>query len=251
MATSNKYGVKELFQAVREGRLNQVEGKAETGVDLDSVDDWGRTPLHIAVMNGRTAIVKSLLDQGASSAIADRDGRRPIHFAVEGSQPNNSAITAILCPLGGNKEAKLYGRTPLLIASARGNPETVDVLLKCGADITAKDREGRTALEIVGSEIFAGGNQAARIEQVQTLLAKAAETRGLAEMMVAPRKGPSSIRNWALQAVGLQEKNKPLAKKYGVPPEITGEISKFLGGKRTRRHLRRTRRKQTKTKSKK
>ena len=242
------FGVQALFNSVRAGRLNQVEGKAEIGVDLDSVDNWGRTAMHIAAMNHNPAIVKSLLDQGASSTLQDRDGRRPIHFAVEGFQPQDTAIAEMLCPISNNKEAKLYGRTPLLIASARAIPATVEVLLRCGADVTAKDRNGRGALEIIGTEAFPGPGQAEQIEQVRMLLQRATEKRGLVEMMVAPRKGPSSWTNWALQTVGLKEKNAPPSKKYGVPPEMTGEISKFLGGRRrqTRRRKQSKRRRATK-----
>ena len=242
------FGVRNLFNAVRAGRLNQVEGKAEIGVDLDSVNDWGRTPMHIAAIQHNPAIVKSLLDQGASSFLKDRDGRRPIHFASEGFTPQDAEIVQMLCPIGQNKEAKLYGKTPLLIAAERAVPEIVDTLLKCGANVTAKTREGRTVLDIVGTSAFPGPHRAEQIERTRNLLQRAVEKRGLVEMMVGARKGPSTWTNWALQTVGLQEKNQPLAIKYGVPPEMTGEISKFFrGGKRKQTRRQRHRRRNART----
>jgi ankyrin repeat protein len=43
------------------------------------------------------------------------------------------------------------GGTPLMLASNAGNIEMVQMLLDAGADIKAKDREGRTAISVASA----------------------------------------------------------------------------------------------------
>jgi hypothetical protein len=49
------------------------------------------------------------------------------------------------------------GKTPLLLAAARGDSEVVEALLDAGSDIEARDRDGRTSLYIAVRKLIDSG----------------------------------------------------------------------------------------------
>ena len=50
---------------------------------LNSVDDYGRTPLHYACRSGRPETVAILLDSGADVNISDKKNLAPLHACAE------------------------------------------------------------------------------------------------------------------------------------------------------------------------
>uniref|UniRef100_A0A093V213 Serine/threonine-protein phosphatase 6 regulatory ankyrin repeat subunit C n=1 Tax=Talaromyces marneffei PM1 TaxID=1077442 RepID=A0A093V213_TALMA len=53
------------------------------GADIDTIDEYGRTPLHYAVTNKHIDIVKLLVERGATTTIADISGVNPMQLAAE------------------------------------------------------------------------------------------------------------------------------------------------------------------------
>jgi ankyrin repeat protein len=53
----------------------------ERGVDPNTQDKYGRTPLHWAAYNGYIDVVKLFLVHGADPAVKDKDGRTPLDLA--------------------------------------------------------------------------------------------------------------------------------------------------------------------------
>ncbi len=78
---------------------------------VQAVDEGGRTPLCMAALRTSETVVKLLLDRGAD--------------------------VNEIC----------LGATPLMLSAQEGYVENCKVLLAAGAHMTARDAEGRTALE--------------------------------------------------------------------------------------------------------
>jgi hypothetical protein len=105
-----------LFDLIRRtGRHNYEEVKLliENGVNVNSQNTFGRTPLHVAVESGNLNLVKLLIEKGANLDIQDRDGRTPLHMAAM----SNSL-------------------------------DIVKLLIEKGADVNVKDRNGQIPLQI-------------------------------------------------------------------------------------------------------
>jgi ankyrin repeat protein len=54
----------------------------ELGLDVNSPDSYGDTPLHFAVLNNRIHSVNFLLSLGAEVEVCNVDGDTPLHTSV-------------------------------------------------------------------------------------------------------------------------------------------------------------------------
>jgi len=73
-----------LCQAIVDGDDEHVEDwLAQDGVDPNTRDYTGRTPLHLAVMSSTAKIVQLLVDNGARLVARLADGRTALHLAAE------------------------------------------------------------------------------------------------------------------------------------------------------------------------
>src|SRR2546426_7165741 len=107
--------VERLFAACEQGSVAEVErclkgGLFSGGVDIDGIDDLGRTPLGAAINKGQADVVDLLIGKGAD--------------------PNRGT----------------RGERPLAQAAVAGNAHIVEALARAGADVNARDAKGKSAL---------------------------------------------------------------------------------------------------------
>ena len=132
--------------AAENGHLECVKVLLEKGADVDAVNKYGRTPLHVAAFQGHLESVKLLLAANANPNAADKYGITPLHAtAFKG----HVEIVKMLLAAGANvNAAKEDGWTPLLVAAHNGHVECVMMLIGSGANPFVKDEEGDTALDL-------------------------------------------------------------------------------------------------------
>ena len=54
-----------------------------TSSDVNIVNQYGKTSLHLAIKQGSHDLVEMLLEQGAKSSIADNNGQTAVHIAAK------------------------------------------------------------------------------------------------------------------------------------------------------------------------
>jgi hypothetical protein len=109
----------EIFSAVTNGNVQQVEAFLSKGADIDSRDKEGRTLLMASSYAGQFEVVKLLLEKGADINAKDKDGD-----------------------------------TALMLAASKGHLKVVSLLLERHADIYAKNGVGKTAFDLAAQGGF-------------------------------------------------------------------------------------------------
>jgi ankyrin repeat protein len=69
-----KEPAEQLYEATRDGDIKKVKSLIADGVDVNSRDWNGGTPLHLAVSHGGPDLVELLLDHGADINATDKYG---------------------------------------------------------------------------------------------------------------------------------------------------------------------------------
>ncbi|XP_022809867.1 serine/threonine-protein phosphatase 6 regulatory ankyrin repeat subunit A-like [Stylophora pistillata] len=123
------------------GQVAIIDEMIKQGLDVNSKDGNGDTPLILAAAYGREKAVKYLLQGGADPSIKGCYGRTALHAG------NDVAIIEILLSSGVHIDTKdADGNTPLIMAAANANVDAVNYLLTKGADQDVKGRLGRNTL---------------------------------------------------------------------------------------------------------
>jgi ankyrin repeat protein len=123
----------------------------EHGASIDVIDENGLTPLHIAASMGGVEVICKLISAGARTDLGDSS---PLHLAArtERSSAPQTARDGRLDPLRALLDAGVPpdvrdgdGNTPLHVTFS---PQVVDLLVRSGADVNAKNGQGDTALHL-------------------------------------------------------------------------------------------------------
>lgn len=111
--------------------------------EVDAVDFYGRTPLHIASRQASSKAAFLLLKAGAEPNTSDDDGRSPAHYAASHGRRE---VIELLVGFGGDLTA-VDGEleTPLHRATREGQRTAMDILVKAGADPDAVNCWGELA----------------------------------------------------------------------------------------------------------
>lgn len=140
-----------LHVAAREGHTVAVTLLLESGADINAKDVHGCTPLHCAVYASSTPVARLLLDRGAGVNAARTDCQAtPLCFAAAGT---NDSLVRLLLDRGANPEGVPGSNPPPLfeaVLNARTN--NAEMLLRVGARLDARNREGFTLLHVLAKK---------------------------------------------------------------------------------------------------
>ncbi|KAJ4448639.1 hypothetical protein ANN_00029 [Periplaneta americana] len=141
-------GRNELHRAAERGDTHRVQLLLDAGSLVNAVDHAGRTPLWLAAREGRQDACRALLAAGARPDVKERpSGRTALHVAAFWGRP---AVCELLLAAGArpNEPADAYQWTALHWAAWFGRAPVVQLLLQHGAERGARDKQGRTALDL-------------------------------------------------------------------------------------------------------
>lgn len=163
-----------LFQAIRRGDIELLRSALRAGTPPDVRAGDGTTPLMEAALHGSAEMVSALLDAGADPRAVSEAG---VTALLWGAWDANKV--RLLLARGADPNARsTLDNTPLMVAAgAPTGSAAVEQLLAAGADITLRNKGGRTALRFA-----AGGGD---VRTVRLLLEKGKSIGQLPEVVRA------------------------------------------------------------------
>lgn len=139
-------GFTSLYQTAWKGQTDTFKQLLAAGADINSVNGGHYTPLMGAADNEHKEIVLALLAAGADPNIQTKDGYTALFYAVG---ENNKDITGMLMAGGADPSLAAGSNrwTPAHKAAHEGYYDTLEQLLKLGANANAGDIRGDTPMD--------------------------------------------------------------------------------------------------------
>ena len=157
-----------IHKAAQRGNVENVKFLISQGVEMNAEINNGDTPLHVASWYGHLEVVKYLVSISANIRARNNRGGTPLHEAAEkghleivkfldsnGAEINAKANSENEIEFHAPKGTDTQGTkrifndfTPLHNAAFYGKLEVVKYLISQGAEVNAKTKDGKTALDI-------------------------------------------------------------------------------------------------------
>jgi ankyrin repeat protein len=141
------------------------------GADINVRNRNQDSPLQLATNYGNTIIIDRLLTKGAKINAQDNFGNTALFDAITNRRANSFKTSKLLVDRGAKVNiANTIGQTPLMLAASlpdevNNNPkqsqtiqkirsDLIQLLIDNGADINAKDKNGKTAFDLTNDPII-------------------------------------------------------------------------------------------------
>ena len=145
-----KKRIQSLFDAIRQGNINEVKKYFDSGMAIDVRNRDNQTALYYAISRGKYNIAKFLIKKGADvNSLSTGNGVTPLYNA------SSAFIAKLLLENNANIEIGdiTSGVTPLIRAATDDNEEVLIFLISKGANVNAKKKYGETALMIAARNL--------------------------------------------------------------------------------------------------
>lgn len=131
-----------MYSAVT-GDLEKLTHFLDKNIDVNMVDENGKTALIHAVINNHKDIIELLLKNGANINIKDKRGLTAVKYAIKNK---NIEISNILTSYGAVIQIKAKSNFNLIKAAQENNYELAKIYIQSGIDVNTISSERFTAL---------------------------------------------------------------------------------------------------------
>ncbi|KAL7302823.1 hypothetical protein TKK_0004861 [Trichogramma kaykai] len=135
-------------------RFFEIGEKFNKSILIDARDEYGNTALHQAILNNHVNLVEFLLSKGADPNSLNKDGETTLHRICEANL--DDLAVEMLFKICDEKHQSMQvdaqdkmGKTPLHVAITKGNINTIEILMRRGAQPNLADENGFTPLHVL------------------------------------------------------------------------------------------------------
>lgn len=157
----------------------------DRGAAINETDGQGRTPAHVACQHGQENVIRVLLSRGADVRVKGKDNWTALHFAAW--QGHLGIVKLLVKQAGADVDGQTTdGRTPLHLASQRGQYRVARILIELGADVHTTSTGSNTPLHVAAET---GHTSTSRLLIKHRADIHAQNTAGLTPLHVASQRG--------------------------------------------------------------
>jgi ankyrin repeat protein len=162
----------------------EVERRVLQHADVNAADEYGHSALHLAVYAGNATLVRALVGAGATVDARDKNDMTPLMIAAGGGACD---VADALLASGADVRATTGPQRlqPTHLAVQSGTPEMTALLLRHGADVSARDSWDRTPLHLVAAEDWPRAAALSRVLAAAGADLSAKDARGFTPLHVA------------------------------------------------------------------
>ncbi|XP_031417020.1 fibronectin type 3 and ankyrin repeat domains protein 1 [Clupea harengus] len=144
----DRLGFTPVMVAAMRGSLSLVHILLQHGADVNMTNGSGKNSLMLACFCGHLEVVRYLRNCGVPWSCMDRVGCTALHWATDGGHlPVLQHLLQDGCKV--DVRDRVSNWTPLMRVSAvSGDAEMAALLIRAGADVNVKDRDGKTPLMV-------------------------------------------------------------------------------------------------------
>lgn len=176
--SSDEFGTSAFIKALQHSRypkdnfIQIAQILADAGADINAVNIYGATALHMSARHNKKEVVEFLLGLGADINILDQYKRNAIYEAVRCS---NIDITKLLVTSGGDINNKdIYGDTILHTSVLYENHDIIKLLINLGIDVNSVNADKMNPIATI-----AGRNTISAVETVKILFENKADINNI------------------------------------------------------------------------
>lgn len=146
-------GINTLFLDIEKDDLEAVKSVVKDNLNI--TDNYGRTPLINAALYCKNEIIEWLLEHGANPNLQDKNGYTALHFSA---QECHTKTTQLLLQNGvdiniQDKNGNTASWVAIMYWKGGENFKTLKMLYDKGADLTLKNKAGKSAIELIPKPI--------------------------------------------------------------------------------------------------
>ncbi|DBA78472.1 TPA: hypothetical protein ACH3X2_007961 [Trebouxia sp. C0005] len=258
IAARDKQRLSALHFAAAHGHLDLVSFLWSKGVELDWESPDGRSPLHLAALKGHSSVVHFLLSKQAWADAQDAQDNTPLHLAARGKSlqtvsellkvaasttiTNKLALTPLAEALvsGRTKNAQLLvekdpsglshrakGWSLLHLAVSTGQPSSVAMLIKHGADV--HDKEAGSGLTPLHAAAMSGNVTCVNLLLEANASISTASSDGSFPSALVPSDHPDKAQLLALLKSSSSSAISEQKKKVSDNPVVSIQPSTVTG----------------------
>lgn len=136
-----------LCHTASKGDYGRLRNLLQYGINPESRDSDGRTPMNLASKYGYTQCVQALMELGARTDCVDNLGRNPLDDAVQGGW----GLCAHLLRVSGSASLKSLKQSLVCASASSGLLNRLQLLLDNGCDVNSRDVDGRTPCQLAAA----------------------------------------------------------------------------------------------------